>query len=164
VEITGLTLVSMQTSEIAGEKLAKLTPDIQKTAELVQQIAYASAEQNTGAQQINSAIQLLDQDVQKNASVAEQLTAASAQTLGQMESLRQTMQFFKVARPAPVQYAMPGAPPPVPAQFPAPAAYQGQPPYSIPIAPPAPAAAPATPRQGLLELASRLKQRQDTEF
>ena len=35
-------------------------PDIQKTAELVQEISAASNEQNSGADQINRAIQQLD--------------------------------------------------------------------------------------------------------
>jgi len=98
IEITSLTLSSMQTSEIAGQKLLKLTPDIQKTADLVQQIADSSAEQNAGAHQINSAIQLLDEDVQKNASVSEALAAISEESLAQVEQLKQTMAFFKVPR------------------------------------------------------------------
>jgi len=40
--------------------LNKLVPDIQKTAELVQEISAASNEQTVGADQINRAIQQLD--------------------------------------------------------------------------------------------------------
>ena len=40
--------------------LSKILPDIQKTAELVQEITAASREQDTGAAQINKALQQLD--------------------------------------------------------------------------------------------------------
>ncbi|MEI6386930.1 MAG: methyl-accepting chemotaxis protein [Spirochaetota bacterium] len=98
IEITSLALASMQTSEVAGQKLLRLTPDIQKTADMVQRISDSSAEQNAGASQINSAIQLLDEDVQKNAAVSEELASVSEQSLAQMEELLQTMDFFKVPR------------------------------------------------------------------
>ncbi len=48
-EITQLATSSVAIAEKAGEKLKKLVPDIQKTAELVQEISAASKEQDTGA-------------------------------------------------------------------------------------------------------------------
>ena len=51
--------------------LNKMLPDIQKTAELVQEITASSKEQDTGAEQINKAIQQLDQVIQQNAGAAE---------------------------------------------------------------------------------------------
>jgi methyl-accepting chemotaxis protein len=98
IEITNLTVTSMQTSELASQKLIQLTPDIQKTADLVQQISDASAEQNVGAAQINNAIQLLDSDVQKTAAVSQELATVSEESLSQAEQLKQTMAFFRVAR------------------------------------------------------------------
>ncbi|MBF0565410.1 MAG: MCP four helix bundle domain-containing protein [Nitrospirae bacterium] len=69
-EITQLSASSVKVAEQAGDMLSKLVPDIQKTAELVQEITAASNEQNTGAEQINKAIQQLDQVIQQNASAA----------------------------------------------------------------------------------------------
>ena len=69
--------------------LTKLVPNIQKTAELVQEISAASKEQDSGAGQINKAIQQLDQVVQQNASVSEELAA-------QAEELSAMMEFFKI--------------------------------------------------------------------
>lgn len=46
---------SVKQSDLAGQLLDKMVPSIQKTAELVQEIALASAEQSTGAQQIEIA-------------------------------------------------------------------------------------------------------------
>ncbi|NBV84971.1 MAG: methyl-accepting chemotaxis protein [Verrucomicrobia bacterium] len=94
-EITNLTASSIQLSEVAGQKLLILTPDIQKTAELVQQIAEASTDQSTGALQINNAIQHLDKDVQQNAGLSTQLAAVVEESLAQMNQLKQTVSFFK---------------------------------------------------------------------
>ena len=47
-EIGLLSFSSVQVAERAGDMLEKLVPDIQKTAELVQEINGASAEQNSG--------------------------------------------------------------------------------------------------------------------
>ncbi len=96
IEITHLTTSSMQVSELAGQKLLKLTPEIQKTAEMVQQISEASAEQSIGTQQINIAIQQLDDGVQKNASISEELAAVAEESLAQMEQLRHAISFFQL--------------------------------------------------------------------
>ncbi|MGE4506100.1 MAG: methyl-accepting chemotaxis protein, partial [Desulfovibrionaceae bacterium] len=55
-EISELSGSTVRVAEEAGQKLVKLVPDIQRTAELVQEIAAASSEQNAGAEQINKAI------------------------------------------------------------------------------------------------------------
>ena len=55
-EINQLSGTTVKVSEKAGEMLEKLVPDIQRTAELVQEITAASKEQDTGAEQINKAL------------------------------------------------------------------------------------------------------------
>ncbi len=97
IEITNLTASSMQVSEGAGQKLLKLTPDIQKTADLVQQIAESSAEQSLGVEQVSEAIQQLDSNVQQNATVSEELASVAEEASSQMEQLRQTIAFFKIS-------------------------------------------------------------------
>ena len=54
-EISRLTGDGVRVAAGAGQLLEKLVPDIRKTAELVREIAAASAEQNTGAGQVNTA-------------------------------------------------------------------------------------------------------------
>lgn len=76
--------------------LAKLVPDIQRTAELVQEITAASREQDAGADQINKAIQQLDQVVQQNAAAAEQMASTAEELSGQAEQLQGSISFFKV--------------------------------------------------------------------
>ncbi len=94
-EISHLSSSSVQIAEKAGEMLAKLVPDIQKTAELVQEISAASREQDSGAGQINQAIQQLDQVIQQNAGAAEELASTSEELASQADLLQTSMSFFK---------------------------------------------------------------------
>jgi methyl-accepting chemotaxis protein len=96
-EISELSGSSVEIAEKAGEMLTRIVPDIQKTAELVQEIAAASNEQNSGAEQINKAIQQLDNVVQQNASGAEETASTSEELTSQAEQLQQTISFFRIA-------------------------------------------------------------------
>jgi methyl-accepting chemotaxis protein len=95
-EITELSGTSVRVAERAGELLAKILPDVQKTADLVQEITAASREQDTGATQINKALQQLDDVIQQNATAAEQLTGTAEELQSQAELLQTTMAFFNV--------------------------------------------------------------------
>ena len=95
-EINRLSASSVQVAERAGEMLTKIVPDIQKTADLVQEITAASNEQSSGAGQINKAVQQLDQVVQQNASAAEEMASTSAELLSQAEQLQSTIAFFRL--------------------------------------------------------------------
>ena len=95
-EISELSSSTVDISEKAGEMLTKLVPDIQRTAELVQEIAAATGEQNAGADQINKAIQQLDQVIQQNASASEEMASTSEELSSQAQQLQQTMGFFRV--------------------------------------------------------------------
>jgi methyl-accepting chemotaxis protein len=95
-EISKLSGTSVQVAEQAGQMLAKLVPDIQRTAELVLEINGSSREQNEGAAQVNKAIQQLDQVVQQNASAAEEMSSTAEELSSQAEHLQGIMEFFKV--------------------------------------------------------------------
>jgi methyl-accepting chemotaxis protein-2 (aspartate sensor receptor) len=95
-EIGRLSGTSVQVAEAAGAMLAKLVPDIQRTAELVQEINGSSREQNEGAAQVNQAVQQLDRVVQQNASAAEQMSSTAEELSSQAEHLLGVMEFFKV--------------------------------------------------------------------
>ncbi len=95
-EISKLSSSSVAVAESAGDMLTRLVPDIQKTAELVQEISAASNEQSTGAEQINKAIQQLDQVIQQNASVSEEIASTSEQLAAQAEQLQESVSFFSV--------------------------------------------------------------------
>ena len=93
-EISELSSSSVKVAEQAGDMLGKMLPDIQRTAELVQEISAASREQETGTEQINKAIQQLDQVIQQNASAAEEMSATAEELSSQSEQLRDTIDFF----------------------------------------------------------------------
>ncbi|WP_028579979.1 HAMP domain-containing methyl-accepting chemotaxis protein [Desulfogranum japonicum] len=95
-EISELSSSSVEVAEQAGEMLAKMVPDIQRTADLVQEIAAASKEQDTGAEQVNKAISQLDQVIQQNASASEEMASTAEELSAQAEQLLDTMSFFKV--------------------------------------------------------------------
>ena len=94
-EISMLSTTSVEIAEKAGTMLTRIVPDIQKTAELVQEISAASNEQNAGADQINKAIQQLDQVIQENASATEEMASTAEELSSQAEQLQDIIGFFK---------------------------------------------------------------------
>ena len=95
-EISRLTAEGVKTADGAGQLLSKLVPDIQKTAELVREIAAASVEQSTGATQVSKAIQQLDQVIQQNAAASEEMASTAEELSSQAEVLQSAIAFFKV--------------------------------------------------------------------
>ncbi|EKO39685.1 MAG: methyl-accepting chemotaxis protein, partial [Solidesulfovibrio magneticus str. Maddingley MBC34] len=117
-EITHLAKDSTEVAVAANGLLAQLVPNIQRTADLVQEISAASQEQGSGVVQINKALQQLDQTVQQNASASEELASTAEELSGQAEQLRATIAFFQIDLPtrhssaALPRQAMPGRPKP----------------------------------------------------
>jgi methyl-accepting chemotaxis protein len=97
-EISELSGASVSKAENAGKMLLNIVPDIKKTADLVQEIAAASREQNAGADQINQAIQQLDHVVQQNASASEEMAATSEELSSQAEQLQESIAFFNIGQ------------------------------------------------------------------
>lgn len=103
-EISTLSGDTVKAAQSAGEMLSKLVPDIQRTAELVEEISAGSREQNAGAAQINTAIQQLDKVTQQNTSAAEEMSATSEELASQAEQLQAAIGYFRIdgnAMPAP---------------------------------------------------------------
>ncbi|GAG59366.1 unnamed protein product, partial [marine sediment metagenome] len=84
-EISELSGSTVEVAQQAGEMLVKLVPDIRKTAELVQEISAASAEQNSGVDQINKALAQLDTVIQQNASASEEMASTSEELSSQAD-------------------------------------------------------------------------------
>jgi methyl-accepting chemotaxis protein len=112
-EIGGLSTETVRAAQEAGAMLAKLVPDIKRTAELVEEISAACREQDVGAAQINEAIQQLDKVTQQNSSASEQISATSEELASQAAQLQATIAYFRVDDGAEV-----GAPIPAPAARP----------------------------------------------
>jgi methyl-accepting chemotaxis protein len=85
---------SVALAEKAGTLLEEIVPSIVKTSTLVQEIAAASAEQSSGAAQINNAMSQLNQTTQQSASAAEELASTAEEMASQAEQLQQLMSFF----------------------------------------------------------------------
>jgi methyl-accepting chemotaxis protein len=95
-EISTLSGTTVKAAQSAGEMLSKLVPDIQRTAELVEEISAGSREQNAGAAQINTAIQQLDKVTQQNTSAAEEMSATSEELASQAEQLQSAISYFRI--------------------------------------------------------------------
>ncbi len=93
-EISELSSSSVEIAEKAGDLLARIVPDIRRTAELIQEITASSVEQNAGAEQVNRAIQQLDQVVQQNASASEEMASTAEELSGQALQLQETVSYF----------------------------------------------------------------------
>jgi methyl-accepting chemotaxis protein len=93
-EISQLASGSVGLAEKAGTLLETIVPSIQKTADLVQEIAAASAEQNSGVGQINGALSQITQAVQQNAAASEELASTSEEVSAQAQELQTNMEFF----------------------------------------------------------------------
>jgi len=104
-EIGSLSAKSVEVAEEAGEMLDMMLPDIQKTAELVQEISASSKEQDAGAVQINQAVQQLDSVIQQNASASEQMASTSEELSSQAEQLQEAIAFFRMEEAAVVRKA-----------------------------------------------------------
>jgi methyl-accepting chemotaxis protein len=94
-EINELSGKSVTVAGEAGKRLEELVPDIKKTAELIQEIAAASEEQSSGADQIAKGVTQLDMVVQQNASSSEELAATAEELESQSENLTAIIGFFK---------------------------------------------------------------------
>lgn len=117
-EITEISGKTVKSAEESKQLLVNTLPDINKTAELVQEIAAASLEQNTGADQVNGAIQQLSQVTQGNASAAEQMSSNAEELNSQAEELKAAVSYFKldnrqrvakkIARPVGIKHSFAG--------------------------------------------------------
>ena len=95
-EINDLSTSSVDVAERAGSVLDELVPNIQKTAELVQDISAASREQDSGAEQIGLSIQQLDAVIQQNASTSEEMASTAEELSSQAENLSEMIGSFVI--------------------------------------------------------------------
>lgn len=95
-EIGELASSSVVMAERAGKLLDEIVPSISKTSDLVQEITAASMEQSVGVNQINDAMDKLNQITQQNASAAEELASTAEEINGEAEELSQLMTFFRL--------------------------------------------------------------------
>lgn len=95
-EISEVASSSVELAETAGALLTEIVPSINKTSELVQEIAAACEEQSTGIGQINVAMNQLNEITQQNASASEELAATAEEMSNQAQQLQQLVSFFRM--------------------------------------------------------------------
>ncbi|HRE15819.1 MAG TPA: methyl-accepting chemotaxis protein [Rhodocyclaceae bacterium] len=95
-EIGELASSSVSTAEQAGQLLTAMVPSIQKTADLVREITFASNEQTTGVGQISTAMTQLNETTQQNAAGSEELSATAEEMNAQAEQLMALVDQFQV--------------------------------------------------------------------
>jgi methyl-accepting chemotaxis protein len=103
-DIIELSKSTIREAENSGHLLDELAPDVQKSFSLVQEISSSSAEQRSGAEQINAALAQLNQVTQQNASSSEELASASTNFNNQSGKLKETVSFFKLDKKGEVVY------------------------------------------------------------
>ena len=95
-EIAQLSKSGVVLAEGAGALLARLVPDIRRTADLIQGVSVASHEQSTGIDQTNKALHDLDRVTQQNASAATQMAATASALSDQARQLQSAAAFFQL--------------------------------------------------------------------
>ncbi len=104
-EIDELSRNGVNIAEKAGDKLNEIVPEIEKTAQLVQEIASASLEQRSGANQVNNAMEQLNNVTQQNAAASEEMATSAEELASQAEHLKEIIQFFNIGKEKRMSYA-----------------------------------------------------------
>jgi methyl-accepting chemotaxis protein len=94
-EIEALSQSSVKVTHETKKLLSELLPDIEKTSTLIQEIANASAEQDAGVGQVNTAIDSLNDISQQNAGISEELASSAEQLSTGALELERVISYFK---------------------------------------------------------------------
>jgi methyl-accepting chemotaxis protein len=95
-EINTVSQTTIQSANEASENLLAITPEIEKTASLVQDITAASLEQVAGVEQINNALHQLNQITQRNAANSEEINSAAKELEDLSVMLNNSISVFKL--------------------------------------------------------------------
>lgn len=95
-EISELSARTLNAAENAGNLISGVTPSIDETTELVEEIAVACREQDNGAQQVSKAIVQLDTVVQQNAATSEEMAAMAEELSSNAQNLVGLISFFSI--------------------------------------------------------------------
>ncbi|WP_244475369.1 methyl-accepting chemotaxis protein, partial [Rhizobium sp. Leaf311] len=93
-----------------GRALEVIVSEVQEINRHIHAIVESSREQSVGLQEINTAVNTMDQGTQQNAAMVEQSTAASHSLAKEAASLNQLLSRFKLGDAAVAGRTMPSAP------------------------------------------------------
>ena len=94
-EIDKVSKVGLNISRESGDLLENVIPEIEKTTQLVREIASSSQEQNSGITQITNAVQALNDVIQQYAASAEEMASTSQNLAVQSNDLKESVSYFK---------------------------------------------------------------------
>jgi len=97
-EIEELSKSSVVATEKAQQYVNNVIPEIEKTSRLIQEISSSSMEQNSGANQVNQALQSLNQITQQNVSLFNSLNDDAGDLSSQADSLNKIISFFRIKK------------------------------------------------------------------
>jgi methyl-accepting chemotaxis protein len=83
-----------------GESLARIVGKVSEINSVVADIAAGAEEQSTALQEVNTAVNAMDQATQQNAAMAEQATAAARSMMQETEKLSEMIGRFRLGRNA----------------------------------------------------------------
>lgn len=95
-EIITLTKEGVVITKKSGSELEAIIPEIEKTTQLIQEIALSSLEQQSGVEQVNQSVQSFNQITQQNTQTAN-IASENAKDLAQLaERLKELISYFRV--------------------------------------------------------------------
>ncbi|MDO9418996.1 methyl-accepting chemotaxis protein [Pararhizobium sp.] len=96
---TGVSLVRS-----TGEALTEIEALVNRVNDTVASIATSAREQATGLQEVNTAVNSMDQMTQQNAAMVEETTAASQTLAGESQHLKTLLQNFRLSATEPKRF------------------------------------------------------------
>jgi methyl-accepting chemotaxis protein len=96
VEIEQLSNKTMSISSKAGSKLEKVTPEIKKTSEMINQIVLSGNEQSASIDYISAAMNQLNDATQGAVANSEEMATSAEELQAQAMALLDSVSFFKV--------------------------------------------------------------------
>jgi len=97
IDIERFSVQSVDMSIKAGNTLEKVSPEITKTANLIKEIALSSGEQLSGVDQIEHAMNQLNNNTQDTVSSSSELAASAEQLQDQAEQLLKMVGYFTIS-------------------------------------------------------------------
>ncbi|MDD3312529.1 bacteriohemerythrin [Pseudodesulfovibrio sp.] len=94
-EIGELSASTARISDEAGAVLERLVPEIERTAEMVEEITALGAEQREGVEMVTSEVAGLDRIIHDNTALADRLSSTAEDLAGQAATLDGDMRFFR---------------------------------------------------------------------
>jgi len=95
-EIKDVAEKSVGTAMAAGKLIGNITPEVKKTAELVEEIDASTDEQARSIKENTKAIEQFDQVIQANGASSEEMASTSEELAAQAAQLLKTISYFRI--------------------------------------------------------------------